>query len=101
MIACKIAKFQRTQSLQHSLNGWKWELPVDYDIEERHAELGPYVWSKNRPQLYHKDTELFIILSCTHLSLLSSIYPLPAIHSLIVTVYVAEYLISNITSVIK
>ena len=32
-----------------------------------------------------KILNLYIILSCTHLSLLSSIYPLPAIHSLLVT----------------
>ena len=41
-----------------------------------------------------KILNLYIILSCTHLSLLSSIYPLPAMHSLLVTLYVKEYLIS-------
>ena len=41
-----------------------------------------------------KILNLYIILSCTHLSLLSSIYPLPAMHSLLVTLYVTEYLIS-------
>ena len=29
----------------------EWELPSDYEIEERHAKLGPYVWSKNLSEL--------------------------------------------------
>ena len=40
-----------------------------------------------------KILNFYIILSCTHLSFLSSIYPLPAMHSLLVALYVAEYII--------
>ena len=56
-----------------------------YNVKAQHLSL-------SKDSRYGKDTELFIILSCTHLSLLSSIYPLPAMHSLLVTLYVAEYI---------
>ena len=44
---------------------------------------------------YRKDTEpLYHSLMYSFVSLLSSIYPLPAMHSLLFTLYVMEYLIS-------
>ena len=49
-----------------------------------------------RGTVYRKDTEpLYHNFMYSFVSLLSGIYPLPAMHSLLVTLYVMEYLISN------
>ena len=84
MQQCEILKLKNLRWAMHSFEGPVWTLEADQMVETEHV-IGTKLCQEH----------LYILFMYSLALLLSSIYPLPAMHSLLVTLYVTEYSVIN------